>query len=295
MIPQLYGDAPGDLRNASFLAVACELAYLDGTKGPEPYLAQLGLEARLISVDNTQVYIGENETSIVAAFRGSEAPDTIDGFKDWLLTNANNFLILPEGRIGTDFAAAGVGARFHRGFMSALADIWEPLYTALDGAMKKSERPLWITGHSLGGAIALLAAWRLQQQFVPVHEVYTFGAPMIGNELAAQAFQKEFPGKIFRFVDDLDVVPLLPTVSLIANTYTHCLAEQLLGAVATDPDGTPDTPAGALLKTLSSRAIDGMMNLSLMDEVWSCLKDRIAHHMMTNYQARIGEKRNASV
>ncbi len=295
MTLQLHKDAAGDLRNAAYLGVACDLAYLDATNGPEQYRSELGLEARLISVDNTQVFIGENETSIVAAFRGSEAPDSIDGFKDWLLTNANNFLILPEGRIGTDFAAAGVGARFHRGFMSALADIWGPMFAALDGAMSKSERPLWITGHSLGGAVALLSAWRLQQQFVSVHEIYTFGAPMIGNELAAQAFEKQFPGKIFRFVDDLDVVPLLPTVSLIANTYTHCQAEQILGGVATDPDGTPDTPAGALLKTLGNRAVDGIMNLSLMDEVWGCLKDRIAHHMMTNYQAKIGEKRSTSV
>ena len=102
-------------------------------------------------------------------------------------------------------------------------------------------------------------------------------------------------GKIFRFVDDLDVVPLLPTVSLIANTYTHCQAEQILGGVATDPDGRSDTPAGALFKTLGNRAADGIMNLSLMDEVWGCLKDRIAHHMMTNYQAKIVEKRNTSV
>jgi len=57
---------------------------------------------------------------LVVAFRGSQAPNTLDGLKDWLLTNANDYLILPEGQIGTDFAAAGVGAQFHRGFMEAL-------------------------------------------------------------------------------------------------------------------------------------------------------------------------------
>ena len=82
------------------------------------------MDARLISVDNTQVYIAENDESIVVAFRGSEAPTTLDGLKDWLLTNANNYLILPEGRAGTDFAAAGVGARFHKGFLEALEMIW---------------------------------------------------------------------------------------------------------------------------------------------------------------------------
>ncbi len=55
------------------------------------------------------------------AFRGSQSPTSLEGFKDWLLTNANNLLVIPEWRIGTDFAAAGVGARFHRGFLEALA------------------------------------------------------------------------------------------------------------------------------------------------------------------------------
>ena len=53
--------------------------------------------------------------------------------------------------------------------------IWEPLFTLVDQAMKIAERPLWITGHSLGGALALLAAWRFQRRFLTVHEIVTFG------------------------------------------------------------------------------------------------------------------------
>ena len=63
-------------------------------------------------------------------------PTTLDGLKDWLLTNANNYLILPSGRAGTDFAAAGVGARFHRGFLEALEMVWEPLLAAMDRGAK---------------------------------------------------------------------------------------------------------------------------------------------------------------
>ena len=223
---------PGDARNALFLAQACNLAYLDALDGAARFRDELGLDAVLISTGNTQVYVAQNDKVVVVAFRGSQAPNTLDGLKDWLLTNANNYLILPEGQIGTDFAAAGVGAQFHRGFMEALHEIWEPLLASVAKALESSERPLWVTGHSLGGALALLASWRLRRNFVTVHEVVTFGAPMIGNEATARAFEQEFAGKIFRYVNFEDPVPLLPTISLVANTYAHCQSEVSLAAMA---------------------------------------------------------------
>ncbi len=134
------------------MATACDLAYLEADEGREKFADRLRLDATLVSVDNTQAYVGENESSIVIAFRGSQTPNSLDNVKDWLLPNARNFLVLPEGRIGTDFAAAGVGARFHRGFMQALDEIWEPLYSQVDQVFSKQERPVCVTGHSLGVA-----------------------------------------------------------------------------------------------------------------------------------------------
>lgn len=280
----LIAEGQGNPRNSEFLASACELAYYPEPQGRELFQSRLGLDARLISVDNTQVYVGSNDSDIVVAFRGSESPDTIDGFKDWLLTNANNFLILPEGRIGTDFAAAGVGARFHKGFLEALDEIWEPLFASVDAAVKAKERPVWVTGHSLGGALALLASWRLLQNFIGVHEVHTFGAPMIGNKAAAEAFEREFPNQIFRYVNDLDLVPLLPTVSLTTNSYAHCLNEMVLSGKAGEDD------ASAVLQGFASRATDGLLNATLIDDLWSGMKDRIAFHMVSSYQQRIKER-----
>ncbi len=283
MSTTLNDSAAGDARNALFLARACDLAYSNEPEGPARFRSELGLEARLISVDNTQVYVAEDDRSIVVAFRGSEAPTTLDGLKDWLLTNANNYLILPEGRSGTDFAAAGVGARFHRGFLDALAMVWEPLLAAVNQALQANERPLWVTGHSLGGALALLAAWRLQRNFLAVHEIITFGAPMIGNEAAARAFEQEFAGKIFRFIDLEDVVPHLPSVSLVANAYTHCLAEVSLSAAAVAASGLD-----ALKQTAGTG--DGTLDAAMVDQVWEVVKGRIASHMIGTYQARVEAK-----
>src|SRR5580704_1329301 len=245
MTTSLNASVSGDAQNALFLAKACELAYLAESEASPRFQSELGLAAKLISVDNTQVYVAESDDALVVAFRGSEAPNTLDGLKDWLLTNANNYLILPEGQSGTDFAAAGVGARFHRGFLDALAMVWGPLFAAVDQAQKTKERPLWVTGHSLGGAIALMAAWRFGRNFLTVQEIITFGAPMIGNDTAAKAFEREFSGKIFRYVDLEDVVPHLPSVSLLANAYKHCLNEVELSAAAAA------AAAAAGLKSLS--------------------------------------------
>ena len=277
--------AGGNARNALFLAKACELAYFPEAVATPRFRSELGLEARLISVDNTQVYVAENDQAIVVAFRGSEAPTTLDGLKDWLLTNANNYLILPEGQSGTEFVAAGVGARFHRGFLDALAMVWELLFAAVDQALKSNERPLWVTGHSLGGAIALMAAWRFQRNFLSVHEIITFGAPMIGNDTAAKAFEQEFSGKIYRYVDLEDVVPHLPSVSLLANAYMHCLNEVSLSAAEA-------AAAASGLKALggSPSPAEKEIDPVVADQVWGLVKSRIASHMIDNYQARVAAK-----
>jgi triacylglycerol lipase len=271
---------PGHLPNVRLLAKACELAYLEEPQGAAGFQSELGMQARLMSVDNTQAYLAQDDASLVVAFRGSQCPTSLDGFKDWLVTNANNLLILPEGRIGTDFAAAGVGARFHRGFLEALAEIWEPLRAAVQAAIDERERPLWVTGHSLGGAIALLAAWRLQRNFISVHEVVTFGAPMIGNAAAAEALQREFPNRIFRYVDIEDPVPLLPTVSLVANAYAHCMNEVRL-------QGPNPKAFAQALGELSRTAVEGLLNASLVDELWGLLHQRIQAHLIPNYQDRL--------
>jgi triacylglycerol lipase len=285
---ELIEDAFGDPRNAATLAVAADLAYMAEAEGAEAFRSTLGLEGRLISVGNTQVYIATNDDHIIAAFRGTESPTTLDGLKDWLLTDAANLLIIPEGRLGTDLAAAGVGARFHQGFVKAMGDVWEPLLEGIEAERKKSDRPIWLTGHSLGGALALLAGWLLRRKFVSVHQIYTFGGPMIGNEEAVKAFERELPAKIFRYVNHPDPVPKLPTVSLIANHYGHCGAETLLGAAAAAASEAAGT-ALDLFKQMASKTVDGVLNATLIDDLWKTIEQRVDAHSMTNYRGLIDD------
>jgi hypothetical protein len=280
--------AAANKQNALYLLAASELAYLPPEKGVEKFKSDLGLDAKFFSVGNTQAYVATDADGVVVAFRGTESPLTLDGVKDWLLTDADNFLILPEGRIGTDFAAAGVGARFHRGFMNALADIWEPMAKEVKAEIDRKERPLWLTGHSLGGALAVLAAWRFSRQFIDVHQIVTFGGPMVGNAAAVKAFDKEFKDCIFRFVNFEDLVPRLPTVSLIANSYGHCLTEVLVGAAS----GATKAAATVfdLVKETGAVAKEGPLDASTMERVWGHLKGNISAHDLGSYRAAIDKK-----
>jgi predicted lipase len=182
--------------------------------------------------------------------------------------------------MGTDFAAAGVGARFHKGFLTSLDEIWEPLFAKVDAAQLDCERRLWVTGHSLGGAIALLCAWRFERQFLKVHQVYTFGAPMIGNAAAAAAFHQQFPGRIYRFVDTRDPVPRLPTLSLTSNEYSHCLQEVLLGA----------QDVGGALHEAAGKAVDRVLDATVIDELWGQMTKTVDSHFLGNYLQRISER-----
>jgi triacylglycerol lipase len=277
---ELYEDAFGDPRNAHALALAAAIAYEPQPRGGELFRSEFGMEATLVASDNTQAYVAANPQHVLVAFRGSEAPTSIDGLKDWLLTDAVNLLIMPEGRLGTDFAAIGVGARFHKGFMGALAEIWDPLVAAVEAETRKVDRPLWITGHSLGGALALLATWLFKRRGIGIHQVYTYGAPMVGNAEVAQAYAREFPNRIFRYVNLQDPVPKLPTMSLIANDYLHCDKEVGLGEAG--------ETIVALFQSMTGKAVNGLLNLTLVDEIWSYVKARIGAHDVELYKKNIG-------
>jgi len=278
---QLFEDAMGDPRNARFLAVASDLAYYSQAEGESKFREELGLAGRLVSVDNTQAWIAANEDHIVVAFRGTEKPTAIEGLKDWLLTNAMNLLVVPEGRLGTDLAAAGVGARFHQGFVEAIAEIWPAVLSGVEEEIAKAERPLWVTGHSLGGALALFAAWLFTRKMINVQQIYTFGAPMIGNQVAIDAFNREFKGKLFRYTNQPDPVPRLPMYSLLANEFAHCEEERLL-------DTGAENSTDSLVKHMAKDAVEKVLSVSLVDNIWNTVVGGIAAHGMDNYRKLLG-------
>jgi triacylglycerol lipase len=179
-------------RNAWWLGDAALLSYWDANVALER-LRGAGMEAEALDSGGVQAYIGWTQSFVIVAFRGTEPDDWDDIFADI------NIPLVPHGE----------GGRVHAGFKASLERIWETLRPRLY-ALRQSRR-VWFTGHSLGAALATLAASRYEHTW----GVCTFGSPRVGDAAFASAFDQRFGDKALRFVNDADVVthvpPSLPT------------------------------------------------------------------------------------
>jgi hypothetical protein len=99
---------------------------------------------------------------------------------------------------------------FHKGFYEAFKAMEKPINRAL-GSVR--DLPIYITGHSLGGALATVAAMNLTETD-RVAACYTFGAPRICDLKTIIKFYK-IP--VYRVVHADDVVPSLPPPSMFGG------------------------------------------------------------------------------
>ncbi|ORC90252.1 lipase [Trypanosoma theileri] len=107
---------------------------------------------------------------------------------------------------------------FYNSFLSLRDEMWKELLKLITESPNRSLKVL-ITGHSLGGAMAVLAAADFASQGYPdvMHppkfELYTFGAPRVGNNAFASWVSALFcrgRHKSYRITNNQDVVPHLP-------------------------------------------------------------------------------------
>lgn len=109
----------------------------------------------------------------------------------------------------------------HRGFMTETQNLLDKLKPF------PKEKPLWITGFSLGGAIALILA-----SVFPVKELHTFGAPRTGNFEWVKAYRDIVH---YRWVNNNDFIPRIPRI-----IYKHHGTEMYIkydGTIVESPRG----------------------------------------------------------
>ncbi len=188
------------LRNAYALALCSNLAY-ESEKNIHDQLSHFGFNATFIERRDTQAFIAYNDSAIVLAFRGTSS------IQDWM---TDSDLSLTSVR---------TGGKVHSGFFRALCLVWNDILQVITSVQTKAQ-PLWITGHSLGAALAALAAARFDLELdKPVSGVYTFGQPRVGDRDFARIVNADLNHRFYRFVNNSDVVTRIPTREPLS--YSH--------------------------------------------------------------------------
>lgn len=204
--------------NARWMAELSRLVYRhdseEDTTPPLPtrtnFLTSNGYHQRRFfhsSATGTQAMLVEHLDAprhAVLVFRGTE-----QSIKDFITDIEGSLTRLDSKKIDV-----------HSGFARALDSVWNEIAAEIS----QLDIPIYYTGHSLGAALATLAAAR----HAP-HTLYTFGSPRVGN----QAFIDTLSAlAIFRIVDDQDIITTLPPEAL---GYRNLGKVVLLQATKTSP------------------------------------------------------------
>ncbi|KAL4402240.1 Lipase [Malassezia pachydermatis] len=127
-----------------------------------------------------------------------------------ILHDADFFLTKPVGPLAP---ALNDHAWIDQGFQGAYLDIAEPTFAQVKKAMKDyNETRVSIVGHSLGAAMALLAAMDYDHRLKHgVHHCFAFGLPRTGNAAFAKQVDDQLLGKFYYVVNGKDWVPHMPS------------------------------------------------------------------------------------
>ncbi len=199
--------------NALFLADCAKLAYDSEESIEQVMKEQLNfVNFKFFDGKSTQAFIAGNDKMIVISFRGTEKK-----LKDFLA----DAKLKPKG---------GPVGKVHRGFQDALHEVWGEALG--DSDMRKfikqyqdKQQSIWFCGHSLGAALATLAAAEYvlkdnNNNGAVVNGIYTIGQPRVGDDKFAEGFDAVLAKKCFRFVNNNDVVTHNPLPGLVFK-YSH--------------------------------------------------------------------------
>ena len=155
------------------------------------------------TAQNVQFVTLEDASTLIVAFRGTRLESfTLPGLTGPLIKPNSDDSRTDASLIMRDI---GHGLRVHRGFAMAFGHIQAPFESKVQIAHALGKQ-VWLCGHSLGGALALLGAWACRGL---VRGLCTFGAPRVGNAAFASAVVGSLPA-YRRFVHHRDLITTLP-------------------------------------------------------------------------------------
>jgi len=197
---------PGlSLKVAAWMANASALAYEDHVDIEAQLKTMSGfIGCQFFDEQGTQAFLAEFQTCQVLVFRGTQLNEPAD--------------ILADLNFKKTKRVNSITGQVHAGFYKALSAVSKDITTALN----ISRKSIYISGHSLGGALAVLMAAKLMNPFLTtcgeVIGVYTFGCPRTGDKIFQDSQNIYIKAPHYRFTNSSDIVPWLP---FIIFNYRH--------------------------------------------------------------------------
>ncbi|WP_298901772.1 lipase family protein [uncultured Psychroserpens sp.] len=148
-------------------------------------------------------FIGETAEGIIISFRGTLPPFPItdQSIADWI---QNIFYA------DTVPYLSGFPGKVHEGFLDALKSLETGILYALGQLNPDNSKPIYITGHSKGGAMSPIAALYFKnKKLFTANHVVTFAGPKPGDATFAANYDSAFPNST-NYENYLDLVPFLP-------------------------------------------------------------------------------------
>jgi pimeloyl-ACP methyl ester carboxylesterase len=160
--------------------------------------------------------------ALIVSFRGTVFNSIRNWVKNLKFTQSKYpYLNLELGKI---FKEQKKDPKVHSGFLNVynmLRDLlWREIMTYIR-KNKLTKIDIAFTGHSLGGALATLAAAEFGQYWALTVRLVTFGSPRVGNLVFANMVE-QYTSSIQRLVQQNDAVVHLPPQ---LQGYTHTLGE----------------------------------------------------------------------
>lgn len=201
-----------DWRAALSLAMASDLVYAEDSKLIQSTVRGWGFnECHFIQKDRTECLIARIENLVLIVFRGTQ------GLRDWLSNLDLLPMKLPMGRV-------------HRGFHEQFATVQASIEAIVHA---DSNTEIMLAGHSLGGAIATIAAAKWNKTY-RIKALYTFGQPAVGNDVFADSMGNNYQSNYYRFVNDADVVARVPPGYTHAGQLYHFNSKGILTVAASE-------------------------------------------------------------
>ena len=167
--------------------------------------------------------ITESSKAIWICFRGTQT--SLDITQDLKIQQQNYFNNnISSHQIELKIFGDNVKPLIHKGFMEIYMSLREEILDTL--RKRHSNKPIIVSGHSLGAAISTIAGLDLARNNYSV-VVYNYASPRIGDQVLSDLINNNV--KVFRVVNTADVIPNLP-LSVTPNfedvdkpyNYTHC-------------------------------------------------------------------------